>query len=53
MHRFKILFHCPQGFDLSDKKSLTCETVPLSVKPQMTLITVGTKHRLPESALRF
>lgn len=32
-HRFRHIFHCPQYFDLSDKKSLTCETVPLSVKP--------------------
>ncbi|MGA6624640.1 PmeII family type II restriction endonuclease, partial [Klebsiella sp. K792] len=33
-HRFRHIFHCPQYSDLSDKKSLTCETVPLSVKPQ-------------------
>lgn len=32
-HRFRHIFHCPQYSDLSDKKSLTCETVPLSVKP--------------------
>lgn len=33
-HRFRHIFHCPQYSDLSDKKSLTCETVPLSVKPR-------------------
>lgn len=36
-HRFRHIFHCPQYFDLSDKKSLTCETVPLSVKPPLWL----------------
>nr|URZ91888.1 hypothetical protein [Klebsiella pneumoniae] len=36
-HRFRHIFHCPQYSDLSDKKSLTCETVPLSVKPLIPL----------------
>ncbi len=37
-HRFRHIFHCPQYSDLSDKKSLTCETVPLSVKPRLLLL---------------
>lgn len=30
---FTPVFYCPQCFDLSDKKALTYETIPLSVMP--------------------
>lgn len=32
-HLFGHIFYCLQSFDLSDKNSLTCESVPLSAPP--------------------
>ncbi len=49
-HRFRHIFHCPQYSDLSDKKSLTCETVPLSVKPRLIRIRLHRKWHIPELA---
>lgn len=51
-HRFRHIFHCPQYSDLSDKKSLTCETVPLSVKPlELDDASHQKKHRIRRDIL--
>lgn len=43
---FERVFHCPQCFDLSDKKSLMCETVPLSVNLRDTPPASEDAHQL-------